>query len=477
MQEHVGKAQTILTFFLDEILIQKKLDQVVPVLSENLIATIPGVPGEFCDKRAFIGYLREVILSEQHSGCTSYQISSVKILPNEGVLYAVIFSKSVEQSSNFEHTCPDIAYFKLVNDQGKYYISSVLLHQCSPEVLNLHKTDHKDQYRRLVESTGTTIFEYNMDLDEMELFLLAETSKVKSYRSITIKHFSEPGATDLEIIHPADRDRAIWFLKNRQPLNGSEMRFRVAGLDPADYYWHEVYGSVSRGTDGRENRYIGMLRFVDTEKKRILDLTTKAERDSLTKLYNKLSVEQIINQSIENNSSTKHAFLLLDIDHFKIINDSAGHPFGDLILKLFARLLTETFRTNDIIGRIGGDEFVVFMRDIRDSGDALEKAGRLIAAFQKEYVRNNFSDEEKMNCRLYNVNHCDCPIGYSCSIGISFYNLDGSNFYELYHAADAALYKAKESGRNRYVCFQKPDQHQPSQSIVLLPPNGEALEN
>jgi GGDEF domain-containing protein len=117
------------------------------------------------------------------------------------------------------------------------------------------------------------------------------------------------------------------------------------------------------------------------------------------------------------------------------------------------------------------------MRDIRDSGDALEKAGRLIAAFQKKYVRNNFSDEEKMNCRLYNVNHCDCPIGYSCSIGISFYNLDGSNFYELYHAADAALYKAKESGRNRYVCFQKPDQHQPSQSIVLLPPNGEALEN
>ena len=609
MQEHVRKAQTILTFFLDEILLQKKLDQVISVLSENLIATIPGLPGEFCDRKAFIGYLREVVSSEKNSCCSTYQISSVKILPNEEVFCAVIFSNPVEQSFNLAHTFPETAYFTLVREHDSYLISTIFLHQfscekfnlqaedpypafqedcinhteifgyylekeyplffCSPQFLTLlgysteefqnrfehsienlfdpndlekvkritEESDHlssepymlifrtinkdgnpvwlnnrgkkvvtpsgrpafvwfcvdiselitvqtelnykKDQYRRLVESTGSTIFDYDMELDQMELFLLSETRKKKNFQTITIKNFSRKGQPELDIIHPADHDRAVWFLRNRQPINGSEMRFRVAGLDPADYYWHEIYGSVSSSMDGKENRYIGMLRFIDNEKKRILDLTNKAERDSLTKLYNKLSVEQIINQSIDSDSAANHAFLLLDIDHFKIINDSTGHPFGDIILKLFAKLLTETFRTNDVIGRIGGDEFVVFMRDIRDKADVFEKAKRLITEFQKEFVFRNLTIEEKNNCRLCQSNNCSnvCQIHYSCSIGISFYVADGSNFYQLYHAADAALYQAKEGGRNQYVCYQKADQVQSAENPVLLPPTGEPLEN
>ena len=479
MQENVRRAQAVLTFFLDEIFIRKNLDQVNPILSENLIVTIPEQPGQFCDKNAFISYLREMMVTKRQSSCLTYRISSEKALSNSEVAFAVTFIHPVEQSAEPVLTFPDTAYFTLSVQQGSYQITTVHLHRSSHEVPNQQKSDQNDQYRKLVECTGTTIFEYDIDLDQMDLFLLADSQKKKKFHSMTIKDFSLKEKNELVFIHPADRDRVIWSLKNKQPFNGTEIRFRVLGLGHSDYYWHEVYGSVSRNMDGRENRYIGMLRFVDTEKKRILDLTTKAERDCLTTLYNKLSVEQIINQSIENNSSAKHAFLLLDIDNFKIINDSAGHPFGDLILKLFAKLLSDTFRTNDVIGRIGGDEFVVFMQDIRDTVDVLDKAQGLITTFKKEYIRRNFSLEEKKNCHLFQVmnSKCDCQISYSCSIGISFYDADGSNFYQLYNAADTALYQAKESGRNRYVCYQKTDQNLAAENPVLLPPTGEPLEN
>jgi len=262
------------------------------------------------------------------------------------------------------------------------------------------------------------------------------------------------------------------------------MRIGIPTLNKSEYFWYEIYGTASEDPDGQTSHYIGLLRFIDNEKKRFLDLTIKAERDCMTKLYNKAIVEQKIKEIIETgNPNMNHAFLLLDIDHFKNINDTCGHPIGDSVLKCFADLLSETFRTDDIIGRIGGDEFVVFMRNIHDVKNVSEKAGKIIDSFCNNYFKNHLEENGKDICHFARKGkNCNsCSIHYSCSIGISFFYSDGDSFNELYHAADIALYKAKECGRNRFEFFEKEGSNlyeKNSRSKKLyIPPNGEELDS
>ena len=131
----------------------------------------------------------------------------------------------------------------------------------------------------------------------------------------------------------------------------------------------------------------------------------------------------------------QHALLILDIDHFKGINDSLGHQFGDQVLGDSAAILKRELRKDDLCGRIGGDEFMVFLNDV-PSEKELEPR---IAQICKSLTR--------------------CYEGYgtvSCSMGITFYPKDGIWFEELYQKADLALYEAKHSGRSCYKFYRMP---------------------
>lgn len=178
---------------------------------------------------------------------------------------------------------------------------------------------------------------------------------------------------------------------------------------------------------------------VDQEKKKELALIYKAEHDSLTDMYNKDCTEKYITDflSTTNTHALNHAFFIIDIDHFKTINDNFGHAFGDAILSQVAGKIHKLFREEDIIGRIGGDEFVVFMKNIQYEDIAIKKTKEICATILDVFTQDEID---------YKI---------SASVGIAFCNKHGKTYQELYKHSDSALYISKENGRSRYTVYSE----------------------
>lgn len=156
-------------------------------------------------------------------------------------------------------------------------------------------------------------------------------------------------------------------------------------------------------------------------------LSDKSMTDLLTGLLNKIAFETKTKTFLaKREEGTVCGLVILDFDNFKHVNDNYGHQIGDEVLKSFARVLTDYFRSKDIIGRVGGDEFMVLL--------------------------TNGIPRESLDNRCENIQHTlrTMKIGeagpFSCSIGIAI-DSKGSDFQTLYNTADAALYQAKENGK------------------------------
>lgn len=173
------------------------------------------------------------------------------------------------------------------------------------------------------------------------------------------------------------------------------------------------------------------------EHSRHMQMSNKARMDALTGILNKMASSESISDYLkESESDQMHALLMIDCDNFKRVNDNYGHAAGDEVIKYFASVLKRTFRDSDIKGRFGGDEFVVFMKNTTKDATAL-RATQLNEAIRKPYIK----DGKEINI--------------SCSIGISYYPKDGTNFETLFEAADEALYKAKSIGKDRFSEYKK----------------------
>lgn len=192
-----------------------------------------------------------------------------------------------------------------------------------------------------------------------------------------------------------------------------------------------------------ENMLKGLyfIKDIDSLKQREIDLRYKAERDLLTGSYNKVTTELEIQQFIRNHPGKQEmivgAFMLIDLDNFKSINDTLGHAFGDAVLSEVARKIPTLFRAQDILGRIGGDEFVVFMQYPKTMEVVEQRAQEVTEMFRSAYTGSG---------NYYKV---------SCSIGISLYPQQGTYFEDLYRKADIAMYHAKASGKDTYEIFKE----------------------
>ncbi|MBR4903991.1 MAG: diguanylate cyclase [Selenomonadaceae bacterium] len=171
------------------------------------------------------------------------------------------------------------------------------------------------------------------------------------------------------------------------------------------------------------------------------DATNKSKHDLLTGLFNKRSFEDEVKAAIKNKKPNDVSVLLiLDFDNFKHVNDNYGHQIGDEVLKAFGLILGRAFRTKDIIGRVGGDEFMVFMPDM-----------------SKEYLGRSEEISQEILHELAILKVGDAE-HFSCSIGIG---TDAGNydFKKLYLLADKALYESKERGKACYVRFSSDEVH------------------
>lgn len=173
---------------------------------------------------------------------------------------------------------------------------------------------------------------------------------------------------------------------------------------------------------------------IDNQKRETLALRYSAEHDSMTDLLNKATAETTIDSFLSScdPKTQKHAFFMIDIDYFKNINDVFGHLYGDEVLREIATLIKSLFREDDIIGRVGGDEFVVLMKNAASSDIVSARAQSICNKLSIKY-----SDGQKSS-------------SISASVGITLYPSQGKTFEELFDKSDKLLYSAKKAGRNRY---------------------------
>lgn len=214
-----------------------------------------------------------------------------------------------------------------------------------------------------------------------------------------------------------------------------EMRMKLP-TDP-DYRWYRFTIKTERGTaDGEYRGAVGKVEDISTIKIANQRLIDKAERDPLTGLYNKSATKTLIQSCLRTDSrETLDAFIIVDVDNFKMVNDTLGHLFGDSVLTDLAQELQDLFRANDVIGRIGGDEFIVFLRGMN----------------HRSHIESKASDICKIFSLIYNDDESGVKI--SGSLGIALFPNDGDSFDELYRKADIALYKSKRAGKSCFTFY------------------------
>ena len=190
---------------------------------------------------------------------------------------------------------------------------------------------------------------------------------------------------------------------------------------------------------GERRLMLGMVRDITERKRMEQELSRMATHDVLTGLPNRLMFSQLLNHAIQ--SARRHqrrfAVLFIDLDRFKTINDSLGHEAGDQLLQEIALRFKKMLRADDVVGRLGGDEFIMLIEEINDFNNAATIAQKIINTTSEPVV---LLGEE---CRV------------TASIGISIYPQDGEDEQSLIKNADMAMYFAKEEGKNNYQFFYK----------------------
>lgn len=206
-------------------------------------------------------------------------------------------------------------------------------------------------------------------------------------------------------------------------------------MPSGNQHWIRII--TKRITDNENNPIYVVGKFIDIqrEKEEKEWLLNKAQKDSLTGVYNTLSFREQVNHILETKKTGYYGLFVLDIDHFKEVNDTYGHYTGDYVLENIGEILKNTMNEKDVVGRLGGDEFLIFILYDGDIWKVEERCRQL----QKEIGKISFENQKN-------------PI--TASIGVALVNA-GENYDFLYQIADNALYDVKNKNRNGYKITDK----------------------
>ena len=205
-------------------------------------------------------------------------------------------------------------------------------------------------------------------------------------------------------------------------------------LNDHSVIWEKVTLINIFDEEDKVTRTVGTIEDITERQKRELSLKYMAERDHLTGLYNRAGLESHMNRLLD--LSGKHAFLLIDMDNFKMINDTWGHQTGDKVLKDIASILLQSVRDHDIVARLGGDEFVVILKNLEGPKEVLRRADQISYSLTKTYEQLAQS------------------ITVSATIGIALIPDHHTSYKELYAFADTALYQAKLNHKGKCAIYE-----------------------
>ncbi|MBR5228582.1 MAG: diguanylate cyclase [Firmicutes bacterium] len=275
------------------------------------------------------------------------------------------------------------------------------------------------KYRLLEEFSKLESFEFDIKRRSYKL-------GVKARKRFGFEEFTHSSII-MEMIHPEDRQRYIDFENSMiTGENLDDVEFRAKQPGDAKYYWMRIHPIEIKSETGNHRHILGYIYDVTKDQEKLQSALEKSERDFLTGLHTRESMENIIRNKLDEGKDGCHALILVDLDKFKYINDTFGHEAGDRALVDFAKCMRGYFRKEDYVGRFGGDEFLIFLPDIADYdrlSSRLTKFAELVA--------------EKTENKDWDV--------LGCSGGIAVYPEDGATYEKLFTAADVAMYNAKKS--------------------------------
>lgn len=264
------------------------------------------------------------------------------------------------------------------------------------------------------------------------------------------EYFGHIVDTLLEVVAPQDKERLINFIDNYDGTAKSGM-FKFINARGEERYNH-LFVYQQHGAGNEHMRFIGTVmtksdggkivvgRVIPEADNRsynqISDMIEELQFDSLTHVYNKKTITAYAEKCLKEEKNNRVTIAILDVDHFKKVNDVYGHMYGDKILARVGRKLKEVVGEDGVVGRIGGDEFIIVFNGINDE-HALRGMLRAIRTQIKWEFVDDFED-----------------LTITCSIGASYSPNNGTEYEELFKKADYCLYVAKEKGRDRYVFFR-----------------------
>lgn len=277
-----------------------------------------------------------------------------------------------------------------------------------------------EAYNIIEELSNEYLFEYNFADGTMKLpSKFAKLTNVPMV--ITHTNKSEEGIGSLFTSFAENKSKTDFTIEFKCSLNKNRQdRFRAVCV-------------ILKDAAGKPVRGIGKIINVQADFEEKEKLQIRAVTDSLTGLHNKMYCEELVLELFENTADLKNAaMLLIDLDHFKEVNDTLGHLGGDEALKYFSNVLTGIFKDHAILGRWGGDEFFVFIQNAPNQGYINRKAKELCTAMDTSFHYEGITHK------------------LSISTGIAF-TTDNFDYQTMFQTADEALYSVKQTSRNGYA--------------------------
>ena len=337
----------------------------------------------------------------------------------------------------------DLVYSQLLSDIAGSAIENATLHTELQSTLT--------QYRSLIERLPAVTYLDDLDTGETQYV----SPQISDLFGITPDEWKESPDAWLKAVHPDDRERAIAaFEEANERRTPFHLEYRVIAPD-GEVRWVLDRTVILPGVDGHRTLTQGMIFDITDRKRAEQELSHRANHDALTGLPNRDQFRAALDEAIARARTHGRAVgaLYVDLDDFKVVNDGFGHEVGDEMLVAVADRLRGATRESDLVGRDGGDEFLVLLPDLPSSIEgatrAAEDAARRVRAVLVEPVCAGSAE-----------------LFVRASVGVSLFPFDAADTQTLLKHADAAMYDAKAAGRD--ACrFYEPDSRDSEERLEL----------
>ena len=332
-----------------------------------------------------------------------------------------------------------IADYSLVYSDGGEPITAIITYSDSTE-LHEREIAYERWFTAYEQRRKDSIayYEFNLSADVLETFEGQTKDSIPEDCQQTLEALTH--YTSEHFVLPEDRKKYRRFFGRGRLLElhrqgTSELSLEHRRLRPSGdgFFWARADVQMIDDPFVGAVRFFALIQDIDSSKRRSLELRKLSQTDPLTGLYNRATLIKRLGRVLRRGTAAHHALIILDIDHFKSLNDTCGHQFGDRVLIEVAGALRDCLRSNDFSGRLGGDEFMIFMRGLSDTA----------------IIRDRLN---VLRERLCHLGLTEAPL--TVSIGVALFPSHGRSFQELYDKADSALYQAKRQGRDPMVFYE-----------------------